>query len=216
MTSLQVLVLVLGTTALAGAIARVGLLKASVGGWVATGLVALPFALVVAAPFAPPEEVPPAQPTAVPPAADEPARCRIVAIAGEPAGTRYVVRPAGCRPRARADETFTRGAGRIRSSTGRELRLVPGLVSGYIDRLTSAGDEASVDGWIGRVEPPRRAVDEFLVFVGDRFVAAMRPTVVRTDVAAKYGAPLRRSGFRFDLPLVDLRSGPLQGTAYLA
>jgi hypothetical protein len=207
MTSFQLAIVVLTTAALAETLARVALRPTGVGAHLAAGLVVLPFALLLAVPFAPPERVQPAQPEAT--GVRALSRCQVVLRPGDQT-SRYAVRPARCRPLDSERATFSLGPAEIRSSTGERLRIVPGWVAGNVERSIAAEDRASVDGWIGRIKAPRRAIERVLVFVDGRFVATLKPTIDRSDVAQLYGDVLLRSGFGFDLSVADLPSGTLQ------
>jgi hypothetical protein len=51
-----------------------------------------------------------------------------------------------------------------------------------------------ISGWAGDSEH-RRVADRVLAFVGDRFLAAGRPSTPRLDVARSRGRALKNSGF---------------------
>ena len=200
MTTAQVIVALLATIGIAAAIAALALSppRRTPASLLLVGVVALPFALVLAAPFGSDDEPPPA----AAPTAAAGVSCRIVSAgkgtkASEP---RYEVTPAGCRPAKGGAIKFTVEANAIRSSSGEVLRLDPGWVSGNVDDSTAKGGAPHVTGWAASSKA-RSPADSVLVFLNDVFIAAIKPTMDRPDVADSLKAPVALSGFRFELAL---------------
>ena len=199
MTAAQVIVAVFATVGIAAGISALALNPAgrTPGSVLLVGLVAVPFALVLAAPFGSDDE--PAPAAAPSGAATGP--CRIVRTdATKKASPRYEVRPPSCRPAGDSGASFTVEGARIRSSDGEVLPLVPGWVSGNVDQSNPNGGHPSVTGWAAS-EKAQRPAARVLVFLDDVFIAAVRPTQDRPDVAASLKGPVAQSGFKFELAL---------------
>ena len=203
MTAAQVVIAVVATVGIAAGITALALSppRRTPGSVLLVGVVAVPFALVLAAPFGSDDQPPPA---AAPTVAAS-TSCRIGAEGASKAATpRYVVTPAACRPAKAGGATYTADGNVIRSSGGEVLRLESGWVSGNVDQSTAQG----VTGWAASSKA-RRPADRVLVFLGDRFIAAIKPTMDRPDVASSLKAPVALSGFRVQaaLALDDLPKG---------
>jgi 4-amino-4-deoxy-L-arabinose transferase-like glycosyltransferase len=96
---------------------------------------------------------------------------------------------------------FTLARETIRWSTGRPIRIVPGVVDGGLRRTRAGRDRASFTGWAANLRRPRPAAF-LLAFSGGEFLAAVPPTVDRPDIASRTGeGTLQQSGYAFELPL---------------
>jgi hypothetical protein len=95
---------------------------------------------------------------------------------------------------------FALAPGVIRWSTGGPLRIVPGAVQGSLRRTRAGAGGAAFTGWAANLRRPRPAAF-LLAFSGDRFLAAIPPTVDRPEIAARTGeGTLQQSGYEFELP----------------
>jgi hypothetical protein len=83
----------------------------------------------------------------------------------------------------------------IVTDSGRPIPVARSGTGGALDRLEVGQAEVKIEGWAGDVERARPA-DRVLAFAGERFLAAGRPSLPRTDVAEKVGPRLARAGFR--------------------
>jgi hypothetical protein len=97
-------------------------------------------------------------------------------------------------------EPLPRGA--IRSRSGKLYTVVPGRVSGVIDRSEITGGRVLFGGWAKGAQG--RGPAEVLVVSNGRVVATVVASRPRRDIARKYGPRLLRSGFRVAVPLSRL------------
>jgi Sulfatase len=83
--------------------------------------------------------------------------------------------------------------------SGKEVEVIPGAISGFIDDLASEDEALVVRGWAADLER-RRIPDQVLVFARNRFAGAGAPTVSRPDVATARGRSFELSGYRLSIP----------------
>jgi hypothetical protein len=81
-----------------------------------------------------------------------------------------------------------------------QLRISPGHVTGSIDASQIVGASVRLCGWAANVND-RHVADSVLVFSDGRFIAAVKPTISRPDVARVHAGVGADSGFSIQLPL---------------
>jgi Sulfatase len=96
----------------------------------------------------------------------------------------------------RADYRLVQRDGResIVSGSGETIAVDTTVNAGFLDGIDMKGGVVMVSGWAGDTSRGRVA-DRVLAFVGERLLAAPRPSLDRPDVAQAKGEALRRAGF---------------------
>ena len=169
------------------------------------GAVGLPFGALLIVPLLD-------QPDGAPTAGPTRPVCRISPAPGPEGRTAngLVTRPRHCRPDGYRGESYALRGAVIKSSDGRNLRVTPRSVTGYVDSSNIIGGRPQISGWAADVKAGRPA-RSILVFSGGRFLGAVKPTIPRPDVELSGDRPGGElAGYSFELPRVSGQPRPLQ------
>ena len=86
--------------------------------------------------------------------------------------------------------------------------LIPSALDGWVDRAEIKAGQLTLTGWAADVEPAQIA-QEIWVYINNEFFHAGGFNVARPDVAQLLGNPtLQQCGFRYTLPLGNLKDRP--------
>jgi hypothetical protein len=108
-------------------------------------------------------------------------------------------RPAACRPKGLEPGAYALSANALRTPGGERLAFGE-QPEGYVDQARVRRGRPHLTGWAGNRDTGRPAA-AVLIFVGDRYVGAVAPTVRRTDIADLFGHEgAAMSGFDVRLP----------------
>jgi hypothetical protein len=81
----------------------------------------------------------------------------------------------------------------LKSSSGKQAKVVSGAVAGFLDDVNLLPGGVVVSGWAAA--PQRGPADRIVVYINGRAVAVGVPTLDRKDVASERGAMTLKSGF---------------------